>query len=143
MLADPSGTMHETCIAQLFLHNSLLGECSFDAAEAQDLSWRWSSAALFCPFCGEVWGRIILLREQGCLTFQSFRVSCEKHPDQWNVPGSFLEPWHDSLIPYLPKRVLERELQLLLRQMEIPDETDIQSPTAGAGVNPSNPASPS
>src|SRR5260221_1178893 len=143
---DPDGTMHEVCMVQFFLRGSLFGECSFDAAEAQDLSWRWSSAAPVCSLCGEVWGRIVLRRgHKEAICFGPFLVSCEQHPDRWNIPGSFLEPQHDSLIEYLPEQVLKRELQLLLRDRdkEIYHEKEAQtSPPAGAGVNPGPGASP-
>lgn len=79
---------------------------------------RWSdtedmrdSEALFCPVCGEIWGRIV-----ESLSPQWFTTTreCTRHGrlDQ-DAAGSFIAPWR-ATFEELPSEVLRYETQLRL-----------------------------
>lgn len=51
-------------------------------------------------------------------TFDVMEVSCEKHRDPWNIPGSLLA-WHlENLLESLPPEALKREFMIHLNHYE-------------------------
>lgn len=99
------------------------------------------SCAFFCPVCGEVWGRIHATENDKY--WHSVAASCERHPasrySYYKVPGSFIEDdfpfatdnrsafWAQT-INYMPKRILERELLLLIKEIDHEPEVQQESP---------------
>jgi hypothetical protein len=91
----------------------------FDPGDWPSLHWRRMSVAYFCPECGEVWARLPILNSKGELEiFEVSTVACEKHSDQWNVPGSLLSQGLESLLELMPYEAVKREFNLYLRQTE-------------------------
>jgi|SRR3990172_8434599 len=109
---DAEETLHERCSLLFFAGNSFLGEVSFDPGSASELGYPRGGRAFFCPDCGEVWGRIVLRDSRGQVYFQDIdRVACERHADQWEIPGSLLGGrLGDGFLAYLPPQALAREL---------------------------------
>lgn len=106
---DPDGTYHEIYRADLFLGAAYLGQFEFDSGRA-DLRWPRRSVAYFCPECGDVWGRMVFTDTAGrTRLFEVVHVACERHLDQWEVPGSFLIPRLLPLIDLFPPAAAKRE----------------------------------
>lgn len=101
----------------VMLGNRTLGEFHFDSG-AGNFKYTRASLAYFCPHCGEIWGRFVLLNSRGeIVPFQLERISCEKHPDNWAIAGSLLNGAGQHLLDYLPPAVLRRELELSLKEI--------------------------
>jgi len=49
--------------------------------------------------------------------FEVMGVSCEKHPDYWNVPGSLLAEHLEYLLDSLPPEALVREFQIHMKEL--------------------------
>ena len=114
---DEDGTLHEQYTGSIFIEGRMLGEISYDSGRS-DLRWHRCSYALFCRHCGDVWGRIIMQNSRGeQQSFEPVIVSCDKHPDHWNVPGSLLANHLEHLLDSLPPEALIREFQLHLREI--------------------------
>ena len=114
---DPEGTLHEIYTGYIFAGNKMLGEIQYDSGRS-DLRWHRCSYALFCRQCGGVWGRIVVSNSRGeQQSFEPVIVSCEKHPDYWNVPGSFLANHLEHLLDSMPPEALVREFQIHLREV--------------------------
>ncbi len=113
------GTFHETYRCLFVVKGKVLGESSFDPGFAPALRYRRTGAALFCPSCGDVWGRLVLFDSAGRqMPLEVETVSCESHPDQWATAGSFLNHPLEGLLPYLPPAVLRREFDLHMRKVK-------------------------
>lgn len=92
--------------AHYFLGNRLLGT---GRAYWDDITPLREGLALFCPTCGECWGRIA---PEGSEEWLPIRAGCPRHP--WtDTPGTFLHPWQRQLTG-LPPEVLRHEF--LIRQ---------------------------
>lgn len=116
---DEEGTLHEDYRAAFFLRQSPAGVSTFDPGSQPLMRWRRSSLAWFCPFCGDVWARALLTDSTEKLSaFEVFTVSCEQHPDYWNIPGSLLSRGLEGLLEVLPEVLLKRELELSLRNIK-------------------------
>lgn len=116
---SPAGTLHETYHCLFVVKGKVLGEAAIDPGSAPGLRYRRTGAALFCPSCGDVWGRLVLIDSAGRqMLLEVETVSCEAHPDQWAVAGSFLNPPLEGLLPYLPPAVLRREFDLTMRKVK-------------------------
>lgn len=101
----------ETYTAQIIIHGQDLGEVTYD------VNWRRTGYAFFCMYCGDVWGTLRVKSSTGLpLTFQVWNVSCERHPDSWNIPGSILANHLIELLDLMPETVVKREFNLLLEQ---------------------------
>ena len=91
---DPDGTLHEEYTAEILLRTDAdwveLGEVVYDAG-ARFLSWPRFGFACFCPHCGEVWAQVRAHNSRGVeQRYEPVVVSCERHLDPWEVPGSLL-----------------------------------------------------
>ena len=114
---DQDGTLHEPLLARIFVGQEYLGSFSWDPGAHPETHWRRFGTAYFCPVCGEVWGRVVFQRaDETQLPFTVDTVACERHTDQWNVPGSLLEGDVEGLLYSLPARALVREFMLHLKQ---------------------------
>lgn len=114
---DATGTVHERCQLLVYVGNEFLGQAEIDPGECPDLGYRRGGTLYVCRHCGEVWARLVLLDHTGALT--SFdrvsEISCSKHPDQWNLPGSLLEDRNAGYLRFLPPAALQREFNLYMR----------------------------
>jgi len=103
-------------MSSVFIGSRLLGEFPFDPGDHPELGYRRTGVAYACSFCGDVWGRLVLVNSRGQpQPFGIERVSCAKHPDQWNVPGSLLAGPFAAFISHFPLAVLEREFEVHLK----------------------------
>lgn len=88
------------------------------ASQAAD-SWGWPSRAYFCATCGEIWARTILQDANGNPhNFRVAEVSCRKHRDPWNVPGSLLTGELIYNLDELSYDCIKRELDVHLAYFE-------------------------
>ena len=117
---DPDGTLHEWYHAAIFLADGThLGDFEIDPGAHPELHWRRSGLAYYCPHCGEVWARIVFWESGGRQALlDAFTVSCEQHPDPWEVAGSLLHSTIEDIIDLLPEPAVRRELGIYLRKME-------------------------
>lgn len=97
--------------ASYFLGTRLLGSTIAyhkwdDATECRD------SEALFCPTCGEVWGRVV---EALATSWHCTIRPCHKHGPGLDSAGSFIAPWRNTT-DELPSEVLLYEVQLRLQR---------------------------
>ena len=114
---DSSGTLHDPGKLLFFIKEDFLGEAAFDPGSHPATGYRRFGAALFCPDCGDIWARVVLLNSKGeQAPFLSEQVACHLHPDQWNVPGSILANRLEGLLPILPAAVLTREFLIHLNR---------------------------
>jgi len=114
---DAGGTLHETYRILFHIQGKMLGEASFDPGGWPSLGYRRTGLAYFCPFCGEVWGRVVLVDSKGVRNpMEITQVSCPSHPDSYSLPGSILAGRLENLLPLLPPAVLRREFDLHLRK---------------------------
>jgi hypothetical protein len=110
---DSDGTLHEWYKVMIFVGRDFLGEFSLDPGNQPELGYRRSGVAYYCPFCGEIWGRLIFTDSGGRQkSLEAVTVSCEKHPDQWNIPGSLLAGRLAALLPLLPEAAVRREFRI-------------------------------
>lgn len=108
---DAAGTAHERCRAMLLVGGDFLAEWEVDSGHPA-FRYRRAGVAYYCSWCGEIWGRLVLLDSRGQqLPLGIEQVSCDRHPDQWNIPGSILGPV-EELVELLPPDVLKREFAL-------------------------------
>jgi hypothetical protein len=99
-------------MASYFLGSQLLGT-SRQLPKHSDDAFQHSSEALFCPVCGEVWGRV---HEPA---FHSWHVTireCRKHSTR-DSAGSFIAPWRATFAE-LPPEVLAYEAILRLERYQ-------------------------
>jgi len=117
---DPDGTVHERCRLVFHIQSDFFGETPFDPGAAPQLGYRRTSLAYFCPDCGEVWARVVLLdSSERTAPFDVEVESCERHPAPGKVPGSILEGYrNDALLQYLTPAALKREALLHLKMKE-------------------------
>lgn len=112
---DKDGTAHERCKLAWHYAGEWLGETPFDPGEHPELRWPRNGWAFYCPYCVDIWARIIMFRSddkmQPC---EVVTAACAKHPDSWNIPGSLLVGKLEGLLPLLPAAVAEREFQITL-----------------------------
>lgn len=107
--------------ASYFLGTRLLGDSirnpMWDDAEEADYN-----LALFCPICGDIWGRVI---KHPQIDWHSTVRHCARHFDHqrnWggDHAGSFIASWRRTFAE-LPPEVLQYEVQLRLdRYKETP-----------------------
>ena len=113
---DDAGSLHEDYTAQIIIHGQCFGEITYDIRKVDPL-WYRKGFALFCTYCGDVWGTIRVKNSAGILLkFQVWNVSCERHPDSWSIPGSILAHSLINLLDLMPEAVVKREFNLLLEQ---------------------------
>ena len=74
-----------------------------------------ASLALFCPTCGEVWGRVIVDGSQ----WHPVNRGCRAHPPCNDVGGTFIAPWR-STFAELPPEVLRYEAMIRLMEKSCP-----------------------
>lgn len=96
--------------ASYFLGNRLLGS-TIAYHKWSDTEVMRESEAMFCPVCGEIWGRIV---ESLATSWHTTTRECQRHgrPDQ-DSAGSFIAPWRTTF-GELPPEVLRYEAQLRL-----------------------------
>lgn len=106
---DPDGTAHERC--QLLFSST--GELiEYDPGAHPEMRWFRNSWAFFCPACGDVWERIVLVDSRSkTRTFVPLSIACIRHNDTWSVPGSVLGGDLEGLLPLLPLSMLRREFE--------------------------------
>ena len=115
---DEAGTLHEDYTAQIEINRIKLGEIAYDSGRS-DLRWQRTGYALFCRHCGEVWARLSVMNSSGePQVYDVWPVSCKKHPDRWNIPGSILANRLIKLLDLMPEAVVRREFNLLLEQVD-------------------------
>ena len=108
---DPDGTAHERCRAMLFVGGDFLGEFEVDSGSPA-LRLRRAGVVYYCSWCGEIWGRLVLLDSRGQqLPFTLEQVSCDRHPFQWDVAGTLLGPV-EGLLESFPPDAVRREFVL-------------------------------
>ena len=116
---DHSGTLHEQYQCLVLLGQDFAGDFSFDPGEHPALRYRRTGFAYFCPHCGDIWARIVLVDSLGRQRhFQTEQVACEKHSDQWNTPGSLIIRGLEGLVDILPLPILSREFMLYVKELE-------------------------
>lgn len=112
-------------VIQCFDHNELVGSyshycCGFDYAGNKYSAW-WPHIALFCPECGEIWGRRVYLYE---FDYEPYQVAGDLKRADWAVEtehcaahgGGQLLP--DTLTEVADEPLLRREFDLLMQQFE-------------------------
>jgi hypothetical protein len=100
----------------VFLGKNLVGEFPYDPGQHPKLRYRRSGVAYCCPECGDVWARILLLNSDGRPQQFEFQVvACERHKDQWEVPGSLLAAG-EGILDLLPDQLVRREFELHLKK---------------------------
>lgn len=105
-------THHEQYTAQIWVKSHYLGQITYDSGR-EDLRWSRTGYALFCPSCGEVWAKLTVHGEDGMLkVFDVWLVSCQRHPDQHNVPGSVLAGHLIHLLGDMPDAVVRQEFEV-------------------------------
>jgi len=111
---DPDDTAHEWCKVLILLDGRFLGDFQIDPGRLPSTGYRRQGTAFFCPVCARIWGLWVVQNHRGeQQTFEVERVSCEKHYDQWRIPGSLLPArGSDELLSNLPPAVLRREFIL-------------------------------
>jgi hypothetical protein len=97
--------------ASYFLGNRLLGT-SPKQAMWDDTTPLAGNEAMFCPTCGEVWGRVLIWERS---PWHTTTRNCAKHPTCLDSPGSFIASWRTTF-EELPPEVLAYELQLRLNR---------------------------
>ncbi len=117
---DENGTHREDCKLLFFAGKYFLGENAYDPGSTPALGYRRGGTLFVCRSCGDVWGRILLSNSQG--NKESFSevcdVACEKHTDQWNIPGSFLSGHRNiAYLELLPPAALKREFEIHLKHL--------------------------
>jgi hypothetical protein len=85
---------------------------------------RWESRAWFCPSCGEVWAREMML-DPHPLQFRAIESSCARCgpvPQYVGFAGSLTWPTRDPLDTFdsLPPALQRREADILLEQTTRP-----------------------
>lgn len=71
----------------------------------------------FCPLCGEVWAKATV---HGAV-YNVWAAKCDRHPDReiyWEWAGSIWRDWERDFEDAMPRRVLERELELHMKAAE-------------------------
>jgi hypothetical protein len=68
------------------------------------------SVAFFCPHCGEIWGRRIILQAKGWWVATVPCEECHRSCTIFQVPGSVLTVF--TPLKELPKELLKREALL-------------------------------
>jgi hypothetical protein len=123
IFVDNDGTLHEQYRLLVFVDGAFLGESNIDPGSCPDLGYRRSGRAWFCPDCGDVWGRVVLIDSHGeQMPLEVDTVSCARHKDQWETPGSLLSGYrNEGYLRHLPEPALRRELEVNLKQMERED----------------------
>lgn len=113
---DEDGTAHYKVRLLVFIGNNFLGESEIDPGNCPEMGWRGNGVVYFCPFCGEIWARVVMLHKNGRdWPFEIAQVSCENHPDHWETPGSLLGGCrNEHYLPYLPLDALKREFMIHL-----------------------------
>ena len=111
-------SLHGTARVRYFDHGSPVGEreaycCGYSDTAGESHSAYWPHIAYFCPYCGEIWGREVLIPQfsyqpipQQPWVIESRR--CAKHGDGLFLTGKPL----DNCSPEL----LRREALLLLNR---------------------------
>ena len=101
----------------LIAEEQYLGTIKYASQAAS--SWGWPSRAYFCASCGEIWARLVLLDSTDQpLYFRTANVSCRRHPDPWNIPGSLLYDEIAYNLNELSLEALRRELDVHLAYYE-------------------------
>lgn len=117
---DKAGTRHETFQLLTFIGSDFLGQTAFDGGNYPSLRYLRFGLAYFCPSCGDIWARLVVVDGGGRQReFESRRVSCLKHPDLWEMPGSLLAIGLDDLLHLLPPAALQREFMIHLDRSKI------------------------
>lgn len=108
-------------VIQCFDHSQLVGTyshycCGFDNSGDKWSAW-WPHTALFCPHCGEIWGRRVYLYEFDYHPYGEDRRAwsvdtkeCAQHGGGWLVPV--------TLVKVADEQLLRREFNLLMQQFE-------------------------
>lgn len=118
---EENGTAHENCKLLFYAEGEFLGEAYYDPGNAPELGYRRGGAAYFCSHCGEIWGRVVLVLSSGKIgVFEEVsKVSCSRHSDQWEVPGSLLGGYrNEHYLNYMPPSAVQREFLVHLKDME-------------------------
>lgn len=100
--------------ASYFLGTRLLGS-TIACHKWDDTEDFRDSEALFCPVCGEIWGRIV---ESLAYRWHTTTRECARHgrPEQ-DSAGSFIAPWRKTFAE-LPPEVLVYEANLRLSRFK-------------------------
>ena len=111
---DAQFTVHESCELFFFVSNTCLGSVPFDPGMHPEFGYNRHSIAYFCPVCGQVWGRILMLNcKKESTPWTVTFVECEQHGG-----GSFLDGHRaEGYLYVFPEKVLRRELLLHTKGM--------------------------
>lgn len=119
---DDDGTLHDWYKVSIFFGRQFAGAFLIDPGQHPELRFNRRSLAYFCPRCGDVWARLVYASQFPHVETQPFgdplRVGCLQHGDEWELAGSLLSAGMDTLLPYLPESVLQRELMLHCQDYE-------------------------
>lgn len=98
--------------ASYFLGTRLIGDTILNPRWADTEEARYNQA-LFCPRCGDIWGRII---HHPADEWHATIRNCPRHPTS-DAAGSFIAPWRTTF-EELPPEVLRYEAQLRLDRLK-------------------------
>ena len=116
---DKNGTFHEQYTALVLVGNDLLGTFTIDPGAWPSLSYRRSGVAYYCPWCGDIWARVVFTDSRGIqASLDITTVSCIRHPDQWDLAGSLLAGRLEALIEHLPLDAVKREFEIHMNEAE-------------------------
>ena len=106
---DSFSTVHEDCEMHFLLGPTSLGFTPYDPGAHPELGFQRNSTAYFCPVCGQVWGRILLLNsKKDAVSWSLTFVPCLAHGS-----GSFLDGFRaKGLLELLPQKALQREFKM-------------------------------
>ena len=77
------------------------------------------SFAYFCPSCGDIWARVIVLDSEVSQKFFAWVAACPKHElDGAGVPGSLLLPLNNTFNDAFPDEMIQWEFEQHLRWAE-------------------------
>lgn len=99
------------------------------------------SKCFFCPACGDIWARMVLLEPGKHSYFTLEWRKCEKHeangPRAFDLPGSLWLDWNVDYTDNLPPAILQREFDLhikhYLKWQETIEREGILEPAATVG----------
>lgn len=102
-----------------FIGNKPLGSSKRALASLHEHLVKPNSYAYFCPHCGDIWARAVVVDEDSSVQapFQSVTRPCERHfPETTReIPGAFFLSWDKLYNQAFPVGVIAYELNQALK----------------------------